>query len=482
MAIGLEKGTRHMVGDRAPHWLTLLGESEKGGRDCVPRVEGTIPKDLRGSLYRNGPGLFERGGRRKPHLLDGDGLVQRLSFTDGKAHYHNAFVRTARFVEEEAVGAYRYSSWSMRAPGGIAANLGGRKVRSQAGVTVYPVQGRLFAFDEVGAPWLLDPGTLETLGEQSLGDPAKPVMLKAHTKRDPANGDWLLMGAQFGRTMTIHAITHGADGALKSHHVVRAPRQVYIHDFFATERHFVFLLHPMLFTPWRLLAGMAPFMDCLRWKGDAGNIVMVLPRAGGAPRWFDAPGAFMWHALNAYETGTEIVADFAGYDAPDHFVPHDAMLYRLMQGRMGVAREAGKLRRYRIDLTEGRLREEILDAGTHEFPMLDPRLALRRHRIGYMTAGGRNVLNSAVKRFDFETGVGTCFDFGNHAVVGEPVFVPRPGSAQDEGWLISQVLDGRHEKSFFAIFDAQALADGPLARLWLEHHLPISFHGAWQEA
>src|ERR1700733_562531 len=77
----------------APHALTLLGMSERGGRDETPLIEGEIPRDLHGSLYRNGPGLFERGDLRKPHLLDGDGLVQRLSFADGKVRYPHAFAR-----------------------------------------------------------------------------------------------------------------------------------------------------------------------------------------------------------------------------------------------------------------------------------------------------------------------------------------------------------------------------------------------------
>ena len=45
-------------------WLQLIGTTEQGGRDYAPRIDGMIPDDLRGSLYRNGPGLFERGRRR----------------------------------------------------------------------------------------------------------------------------------------------------------------------------------------------------------------------------------------------------------------------------------------------------------------------------------------------------------------------------------------------------------------------------------
>jgi hypothetical protein len=53
--------------------LALLGRSEAGNRDLAPRIEGKLPQGLAGALYRNGPGLFERGGLRKTHLLDGDG-------------------------------------------------------------------------------------------------------------------------------------------------------------------------------------------------------------------------------------------------------------------------------------------------------------------------------------------------------------------------------------------------------------------------
>jgi len=135
MAVSMAK-TGKSKSQVAPRCLTLLGVSEQGGRDENPVIEGNIPPELKGSLYRNGPGLFERGGLRKPHLLDGDGLVQRLSFADGVVHYQNAFVRTAKFAAEEKAGTFRFATWSMRRPGGMLANLGGGSIHSQAGVTV----------------------------------------------------------------------------------------------------------------------------------------------------------------------------------------------------------------------------------------------------------------------------------------------------------------------------------------------------------
>jgi all-trans-8'-apo-beta-carotenal 15,15'-oxygenase len=465
--------------DKAPEWLTLLGRSEQGGRDEAPRVEGQIPAGLEGSLYRNGPGLFERGGVRKPHLLDGDGLVQRLSFRDGSVRYQNRFVRTRKLAEEEAAGRYLYATWSKRAPGGIFANLGGGTVLSQAGVTIYPSGGRLYAFDEVSPPYGIDPEKLESLGEAPLGRKDATFSIKAHAKRDPVNGDWLLAGITHGRTMQLHAIVHAADGTLKAHHIIDSPRQVYLHDFFVTENHFVFLLQPLWFSPWLFLAGFDSYIESLSWRRDDGNLVLVVPRTGGQPHRFEAPGAFMWHVLNAYEQGQEIVADFVGYDEPDHFIGETALFYALMRGEVGTAKAEGTLRRYVIDLAGGKLREEIIDPGMHEFPMVDPRVATRPHRVGYLASGGVAGIHTGIKRVDFQTGAQQAFEFGTLTAVGEPVFAAKPGGAGDEGWLIVQGLDGKSGNAFFALFDAASIGAGPIARLWLDHHLPISFHGAW---
>ena len=466
----------------APEWLTLLGRSEIGGRDYMPEIEGELPSGLTGSLYRNGPGLFERGGVRKAHLLDGDGLIQRLTFANGTAHYRNAFVRTERFEQEQAAGRYLQSSWSLRKPGGMLANIGRPHVGTQAGVTVYPFAGDLYAFDEVSPAYTLDPESLATIGPKELGDPAQTFMIKAHTKIDPINGDWLLIGITHGRTMKLHAIVHSADGALKSHQVIDAPRQVYIHDFFATEHYFVVALQPMFVSALGMLTGTSTYIESMTWKGAEGSLVMLVPRAGGSPRTFEAPGAFMWHALNAYESGEEIVADFVAYDAPDHFAGHDALLYQIMQGKLAPAKEAGTLRRYRINLRDGKLREEIVSTDTHEFPIVDPRMTTQAHRVGYMTAGGLHAINTGVKRVDFATGATQSYDFGSASAVGEPVFAAKPDGRPDDGWLIAQVLDGESKKTFFAIFDAATVGSGPIARVKLTHSLPFSFHGWWQAA
>ncbi len=465
---------------RAPDWLALLGTSEQGGRDYTPEIEGTLPDGLSGVLYRNGPGLFERGGHRKQHLLDGDGLVQRLSIRNGKAHYRNAFVQTPKYVAEEQAGVFKHATWTTRRPGGMLSNLMGGDIASQAGVTVYPVHGKIAARDEGGDTFLLDPRSLATTGTQKVS--ALSGGYKAHAKLDPDTNEWILAGQGFGPSMSLHVAIYRPTLEKVREFRFDAPRQVYIHDFLATKNHVIFVLHPCHFSPFGFLAGMKSLTDSLSFSRDDGTVLAVVPKDGGAPRYFDVPGSFMWHALNAHETGGEIIADIVAYDAPDHFIGDNPFFASLMRGEMGNAEHPGTIRRYVLSLETGAAREEILDGGNHEFPMTDPRVQLGNHRVGYFACGGVGGLNSGIKRMDMRTGATQLFDFGaDNVQVGEPVFAARNETAGDidEGWLIAQCLEAKSRTTFFAVFDAQHVEDGPLAKIRLSHHVPISFHGAW---
>ena len=59
---------------------------------------------------------------------------------------------------------------------------------------------------------------------------------------------------------------------------------------------------------------------------------------------------------------------------------------------------------------------------------------------------------------------------------GEPVFVAAPEtSSEDDGVILSVVLDTRRAASFLMILDASTF--GELARAELPHHIPFGFHG-----
>jgi all-trans-8'-apo-beta-carotenal 15,15'-oxygenase len=471
------------LGDDA--WLAVLGKSLRAEHDYAARVEGHLPRDLRGTLYRNGPGLFERAGYRKRHLLDGDGMIQAFDFTDSGVRFRNRFVRTAKFVAEDAAGAYRYATWTTRAPGGVLANLGMPNILSQAGVTALVKHERLLAFGEIGLPYALDPSSLDTEGEFEIAGPARGVNFKAHTKTDARTGDWILIGGVLGREPRIEVIVRARDGRVTSRASHTVERSVYIHDFFATGRHVIVVLHPLEFAPWGLLAGLDSFVDTLTWRPERGNHLLVFDRGGGAPSLIEAPGRFMWHSVNAYESAGEIIADFVGYERPDHFIGDNPALGAIMNGRRGTARFPGEVRRYIIDVDRRNAREEMVAGGNFEFPAINLARSCLPHRLGYFAHAIGTWYHNAIAAVDFATGKTEAFSFGPKHRVGEPIFAAKPGRAYDgtekaePGWLLAEVLDGEKGTSSLAVFDAQAIAHGPIARIALNHHTPISFHGYW---
>src|SRR5215475_6749902 len=141
-------------------FLARLGQGLDKELDYAADVEGALPEGLHGTLYRNGPGLFERGGLKKWNLLDGDGMIRATSFADGRARFRTRFVRTAKYDAERKAGTFLYPTWATPAPGSFT-NI---PSRSQAGITPVVKNGVLFAFDEVSVPYTLDPASLATTG------------------------------------------------------------------------------------------------------------------------------------------------------------------------------------------------------------------------------------------------------------------------------------------------------------------------------
>jgi len=452
--------------------------------DYAAVVEGAIPSDLRGTLYRNGPGLFDRGGLRKRSLLDGDGLVQRFHFHEQGVQFRSRFVQTPKYREEEAAGRFIYPTWSTQAPGGLLNNIWGPgRIRSQAGVTVYPWQGRLYAFDESSLPFEMDQTTLATYGESRLGVPPEiPVVFTAHSKLDYRTGEWLHFGIQFERHASLHLTCFSADGTMTRHRVIELPRYVYLHDWFVGSRYVMINLQPLELDIWGPLLGFRSILDSLRWRPDQGNLLLVLPRdLAGEPVWLTTEAAFMWHSVNAFEQGGELIADFVGYNDPDHLVGPKAAAIAVMTGGKGVFRSPGQLWRYRIEPGQKKVSKELLCGGNFEWPRINDRLRCQMYRFVYLCAASpEEFFWSAVERFDLQTGQRTRYDFGAGCYCSEPVFVPRTDASEEgSGWVLTEVYDSRTRKSLLAVLDSERLADGPLARVMLRHHVPFSYHGWW---
>ena len=94
--------------DRADWASAFRNVAQELSKVPLKASRGTIPADLKGTLYRNGPGRLERGGHWVHHPFDGDGMITALRFENGELSLSNRFVRTEGWLAEEKAGKPLY--------------------------------------------------------------------------------------------------------------------------------------------------------------------------------------------------------------------------------------------------------------------------------------------------------------------------------------------------------------------------------------
>ena len=80
-----------------------VAAAERRVRRGRPRVEGDLPDDLYGVYLRNTENPLHPAIVRY-HPFDGDGMIHKVSFRDGKVSYRNRFVRTDGLLAEQEAG------------------------------------------------------------------------------------------------------------------------------------------------------------------------------------------------------------------------------------------------------------------------------------------------------------------------------------------------------------------------------------------
>ena len=67
--------------------------------------------------------------------------------------------------------------------------------------------------------------------------------------------------------------------------------------------------------------------------------------------------------------------------------------------------------------------------------------------------------------------------------VGAAEAVTEPVLAGPRGeWALTLGHDAARDRAFLAVYRSAQISDGPVARCWFGHHVPITFHGAWGAA
>jgi all-trans-8'-apo-beta-carotenal 15,15'-oxygenase len=450
----------------------------------IEDIEGEIPPNLEGTLFRNGPGLLDVNGSPYRHPFDGDGMVCAFSFKDGRCHFRNKFVKTKAYLEEQKAGKILYRGFGTQKPGGWLANIFDLNFKNAANTNVIYWGNHLLTMWEGGLPYGLNPTNLETIGLDNYdgilanGQPfsAHPRIIKSQDTNDKI---MVGFGVKNGLSSTITIWEIDQKGKLLQSYEHNIPGFAFLHDCVVTPNYCIFFQNPFEFKSLPFLLGLTSGDLALKFRSDLPTKIIVIERHGDHKMHIlETDPFFVFHHANAWEQDGEIYVESVCYDSfPElepgkNFLEIDNILF-----------PKGELWRFTLNLEQKKVAYKLVESRAVEFPIINSNYTGLPYRYLYVNTtenseGGGPL--QAIMKIDWETGAKQISSFAPRGFVSEPTFIPDPnGQNEDEGWLLTFVYDASEHRSFLAILSAKDLTQPPLAKLHLKHHIPHGFHGNW---
>ena len=386
----------------------------------------------------------------------------------------------------------------------------------------------------------VDPSTLEPIGTANqtvLHPDLKGQLSCAHAQRDPKTGDVYNFNQEFGRE-TIYRIFRVSANTGKTDIIATVQRPnlspAYIHSFYLSPS-FVVLCVPSSHLAWygikvawerNLLDAIKPFDPAASCKW----FVVDRLHGRGVVAEFDTPAGFFFHTVNAFEEADDhdaadatvsLFCEVVQYATTDvlHALYHETLTQKNGAARRYWSNER-RARASNVDLVRYRVRIPVVKKnndnnnnnntttkinsngtrprtttiahptpetifsipGPHagELPTMNPAYATRRHRYVYGVASrGLSTLSDALAKTDVDTGAALLWAGPHGHTPGEAIFVGRPGASdedEDDGVLLSVVLDGTAASSYLLCLDARTMRE--LGRAEVGFAVGFGFHGA----
>jgi carotenoid cleavage dioxygenase-like enzyme len=443
-------------------------------------VTGRLPSWLEGTLLRTGPAKFEVGARSYNHWFDGLAMLHRFAVAGGGVTYANRFLESKAFSSAQATGKICYSEFATdpcRTLFGRVAAMFDPKLTDNCNVNISGYAREMVAFTETSMPVRFSPDTLTTLGVFAYGEALPGQISTAHPHYDAKRACHYNYIADLGMKSLYRICRIGDDGAEWQLAEIPGARPAYMHSFGMSEDHLILTEFPLVVNPLDLRLSGKPFIENYRWEPERGIVFHVIAKDTGAiVRTAKTDAAFVFHHVNAFAEAGGLAVDVVAY--ADASIIDQLYLARL---RANTPIDAtGRLTRFHVPLAgDAPITRKILAEMPLDLPRINyERCAGKPYR--YLWGTGIEVQGDfvdSIVKVDTQSGTAAAW-YRAGLYPGEPVFVPSPtGKGEDDGVLLSIVLDTAAERSFLLVLDAGSLAE--LARADAPHAIPFHFHGAF---
>ena len=451
-------------------------------------IEGTLPTDLEGTLFRVGPFTFASpDGEKFGHWFDGDGGIVAVQFADGKALGALQMIQTPYLTKEQKKQKRIYFGYDSPAPHAAMKFLTGQfKNLANTNIVPFPTEEEmpaLYALVESSLPTKIDPQTLNYIKEEDFdcikgGFSAHPRKLATRPKEI-----WNI-GIQFGRE-NILSLYHMTSSQPKRF-VIGKPHSPIVHDFVLCDKYAIIIEPPLRLDIVDVIKNKGAFASSVYWEEERGTKITFVDLTDpmGMKRSFLVSAFYQWHFANAYRDGENIVIDLVYYKNFDS----SAALANIPTGQKNQGQLNGVLRR--CVLNEHHEQIDWFDIGVHsgEFPQIHPSCAGQKHRFVYLAEHStqqisRQGLPDTISQYDLENDIRKSCLIGEDILVGEPVVTSKGNVVGDfdeeKVWILVQFMDVPKSKGGIAIIDGEQIEVGPIAKCYFDVPIPPTFHGTF---
>ncbi|XP_070183225.1 retinal Mueller cells isomerohydrolase-like [Littorina saxatilis] len=340
-------------------------------------IVGQIPEWLEGSLYRNGPGIFQVGETRLKHLFDGFSVLHKFHIHKGKATYMSRVLDSETWqnsVKAKRLIATQFGTYETPDPcKSTFAKLSTifkpqHKAEWTDNVSVNIVEhgDRLYAMTETPTIVRVDPAELKAAGRENVAKTIAVHMSTAHPHFDE-QGNMYNLGTAFNPPNNYNIIRIPPPSKEDKDAPVTTQAELvtslksrwmfsmgYNHSFGMSRDHFVILEQPItmssfgfLTNNWRSAAAYDNFVK----RPSEELIFRLVSRQNNAETAikYRAEPTFTFHFVNCYEDDEHkaLVVDFCGYS--DLNIIDNLYLDNL--DKEGIAHSVPTFRRYVLPLS-----------------------------------------------------------------------------------------------------------------------------------
>jgi carotenoid cleavage dioxygenase-like enzyme len=352
-------------------------------------------------------------------------------------------------------------------------------VTDSAKVNIAKLADHFVALAETPIQIEFDPITLKSVGVAAWDSSNFGRMTTVHPQIDEANNEAFNLVTRYGALSSYCFRKIDVQQGIASAQdltTLRSLQPAYIHSFGMTRNYLVLVEYPLVVNPLSLLLWLKPYIENFTWKPELGTKFHVFQKSDGKHvRTLTSDAFFSFHHVNAFERDGYIHIDMVAYDNSE--IINAFYLHRLEDPQISIP--AGLLKRFSLSLEgSGQVSTQTLSSVTLELPSIDYAEKNTSESLSFVYGIGNRsetgFYDQLVKIDVRDATFKVWFESGCYP--GEAVFVGRPGrQSEDDGVLLSVVLDAEKGTSFLLVLDAHDFKE--IARASLSHPILFGYHG-----